>query len=123
MPMLPQPQTWSTGPVGTMPGPQQPQSRSEGRSPTLLSVSSLTLSHHSQDLPLGEGPLAEVPPLNVPHHVLPRSPLVPIMEHSTITGFSPNSASTLFWPLRDEPLPIYPVTSPAREAPSAFMQP
>src|SRR5882724_7278838 len=49
--------------------------------------------------------------------------LVPIMEHPTITGFSPTSVSTPYGPLGGEPLPVYPVTSPAREAPSAFMQP
>jgi len=88
-----------------------------------VSVSSLTLSHHSQDLPLGEGPLDEAPPFNVPHHVLPQSPLILIMEHLTITGFAPNSVSTPYGPLRDKPLPVYPVASPTREAPSAFMQP
>src|SRR5882724_5216803 len=74
-------------------GPQQPQSRREGRSLTLSLVSSITPSHHSQDLPLGSGPLDEAPPFNVPCHVLPCSPLVLIEEHSLITGFAPLSVS------------------------------
>src|SRR5882724_12527456 len=121
MPTVPQIQTHSTGPVETASGPPQPQSRQEGRSPTLSLVSSITPSHHSQDLPQEEGPLAEAPPFNVPHHV--QSPLVPIQEHSHITGFFPTSSLTPYGPLAGDPPPIYPITSPAREAPSVFMQP
>ena len=123
MAALPRPLTRSTGPVGTTPAPPRPQSRREGRSPTLSSVSSLTLSHHSQDLPFGGGPLAGTPPFNIPRHPLPRLPLVPITEHSMITGFAPISASTLYGTLEEATPPSYPVASPTRDAPSVFMQP
>src|SRR5882724_9717961 len=95
----------------------------KGRSLTLSLVSSITPSHHSQDLPQEASPLAEPPPFSVPSHVLLRSPLVPIWEHSHITGFAPTLPLTPYGPLASDPLPIYPITSPAREAPSAFMQP
>jgi len=115
--------THSTGPVETTLGPQCPQSRWERRSPTLSSMSSITPIHHSQDPPQEEGPLAEAPPFNVSHHVLPWSPLVLIQEHLHITGFSLTLSLTLYGPLGCDALSIYTVTSPAREAPSAFMQP
>ena len=83
----------------------------------------MTPSHHSQDSPFREGPLAGAPTFNIPQNVLTRSPLVLITEHLTITGFAPTSASTLYGPLGCEPPPVYPVASPTREAPSAFMQP
>src|SRR5882724_3428126 len=120
---LPPHRTRSTGPVGTMPAPPLSQSRREGRSPTLTSVSSVTLSHHTQDLPFGGGPLTDTPPFNVPRHVLPRSPLGPITEHSMVTGFAPVSASTPYGVLEEAAPPSYPVTSPTWDAPSAFMQP
>jgi len=119
---LPRPRTRSTGPVGTTPAPPRSQSRREGRSPTLTSVSSVTPSHHTHDLPFGGGPLTGTPPFNVPRHVLPRSPLGPITEHSMATGFAPVSASTPYGVLEEAAPPSYPVASPTREAPSAFMQ-
>ena len=82
MPALPQPCTCSTGPVGTTPGSQHPQSRHEGMSLDISSVSSMLSIHHSHDLCQAEGPLTEVTPFNVPQHILPRSPLAPIWEHS-----------------------------------------
>ena len=45
------------------------------------------------------------------------------MEHLTISGFAPTLASTPYGPLGDAPPPVYPVASPNRDAPSAFMQP
>ena len=40
-----------------------------------------------------------------------------------IIGFSPILASTPYGPLGDAPPPIYPATSPTRDAPSACMEP
>jgi len=40
-----------------------------------------------------------------------------------IIGFAPISVSTLYGPLGDAPLPVYPAASPTRDTPSAFMQP
>src|SRR5882724_13196382 len=104
-------------------GPQHPQSRCEGRSLNLSSVSSMTSSHHSQDIPQVEGPLAETSLFNVPHHVLQQSPLAPIREHSHTMGFAPPLSSTPYGPLAGDPLPGYPIASPARETPSAFIEP
>ena len=104
-------------------GPQHPQSRHEGRSLNLSSVSSMTLSHHSQDIPQAAGPLAETPLFNVPHHVLQQYPLAPIREHSHPTGFTPVSSLTPYQPLAGDPLPGYPIASPSRESPSVFMEP
>jgi len=67
---LPQMWTCSTGPVETTLGPQCPQSMQQGKSPYLPSASSMTLSHHTQDIPQVEGPLAETPLCNVPQLVL-----------------------------------------------------
>ena len=78
--------------------------------------------HHSPDLHQMEGPPTEATPFNVPRHVLPRSPLVPIGEPSQVTEFAPPSSSTPYAPLVREPPPRYP-TSPARGMPSTFMEP
>jgi len=83
----------------------------------------MTSSHHSQDIPQVENPLAETPLFNVPCYVLQQSPLAPIREHSHTMGFAPPSSSTPYGPLASDPLPGYPIASPSREAPSMFMEP
>src|SRR5882724_12974244 len=123
MPTIPRPCTHSTGPVGTTPGPPHPQSRRGGTSPNNPSMVNVSPIHHSPDLRQMEGPLTEVTPFNVPRHVLPRSPLEPIGEHSQVTGFAPPSSSTPYEPLMREPPPGYLITSPSRGAPSTFMEP
>ena len=70
IPTLPQPWTRSTGQVGTTPGPEHPQSRCERRSPHLSLVLSAALSHHIQDIPQLESPLAGTTFFNQPCHLL-----------------------------------------------------
>src|SRR5882724_7890303 len=123
MPAIPRPCTHSTGPVGTTPGPPRPQSRQGGTSPTTPSLVNVLPVHHSPDLLQMEGPLTEATPFNVPRHVLPQSPLVPIGEHSQTTRFTPPSLSTPYEPLAREPPPGYRIASPSRGAPSTFMEP
>src|SRR5882724_6445135 len=122
MPTIPRPRTRSTGLVGTTPGPPRPQSRRGGTSPTTPSLVNVSPVNHSPDLRQMEGPLTEATPFNVPRHVLPRSPLAPIGEHSQFTGFAPLSSSTPYEPLTREPPPRYPTSSPARGIPSTFME-
>jgi len=69
-----------------------------------------------------EGPLTEATPFNIPQHVLPRSPLAPIREHSQFTGFAPPLSSTPYEPLTRDPPPRYPTSSPARGMPNTFME-
>src|SRR5882724_10911809 len=123
MPAIPRPHMRSTGPVGTTPGPPHPQSQRGGTSPTTPSLVNVSPVHHSPGLRQMEGPPTEVTPFNDPRHVLPRSPLVPIEEHSQVTGFAPLSSSTPYEPLTREPPPRYPTSSPARGMPSTFMEP
>src|SRR5882724_13037576 len=123
MPAIPRPHTRSTGPVGTTLGPPRPQSRQGGTSPTTPSLVNVSPIHHSPDLFQMEGPLTEATPFNVPRHVLPWSPLVPIREHSKFTGFTLPSLSTPYEPLAREPPPRYLTSSPARRIPSTFMEP
>src|SRR5882724_8489734 len=92
-------------------------------SPNTPSVVNVSPVPHSPDLHQLESPLIEVTPFNVPQHVLPWSPLVPIGEHSQITRFALPLLSTPYKPLMREPLPEYPITSPSRGAPSTFMEP
>ena len=51
IPAVAQHQTHSTGPVGTTPGPEHPQSMHEKRSPHLSLASSMALDNNSQDTP------------------------------------------------------------------------
>src|SRR5882724_5309835 len=92
-------------------------------SPNTPSVVNIAPVHHSPDLHQMEGPLTKATPFNVPRHVLPRSPLAPIGEHSQFTGFSLLSSSTPYEPLAREPPPRYPTSSPARGMPNTFMEP
>src|SRR5882724_8180696 len=103
MPAVPRPRTHSTGPVGTTPGPPRPQSRRGGTSPTTPSLVNVSPVHHSPDLRQMEGPPTKATPFNVPQHVLPRSPLVLIGEHSQVTGFTLPSSLTPYKPLVREP--------------------
>src|SRR5882724_3508145 len=114
MPAVPRPRMCSTGPVGTTPGPPRPQSRRGGTSPTNPSLVNVSPIHHSPDLHQREGPLTEVTTFNILRHVLPRSPLVLIGEHSQVTGFALLSSPTPYEPLVSEPPPRYPTSSPAR---------
>src|SRR5882724_9313192 len=123
MPTVPRPCTRSTGPVGTTPGPPHPQSRRGGTSPNTPSLVNVSPIHHNPDLCQMEGPPTEATPFNIPRHVLPWSPLVPIGEHSQVTGFAPPSSSTPYEPLVREPSPRYLTSSPARGMPSTFMEP
>src|SRR5882724_3968001 len=118
MPTLPRPHTRSTGPVGTTLGPPHLQSRRGGTSLTTPSLVNILPVHHSRDLRQMEGPLTKATPFNVPRHILPRSPLALIREHSQFTGFALPSSSTHYEPLAREPLPRYPTSSPARWMPS-----
>src|SRR5882724_3603035 len=92
MPAIPRPHTCSTGPVGTTLGPPRLQYRQGGMSPTNPSLVNVSPIHHGPDLCQMKGPPTEVTPFNIPQHILPRSPLVLIGEHSQVTGFSPPSS-------------------------------
>src|SRR5882724_8937546 len=119
---LPRPRTHSTGPVGTTPGPPCLQSRRGEMSPNTPSLVNVLPVHHSPGLCQMAGPPTEVTPFNVPQHVLPRSPLAPIGEHSQITRFALPSSLTPYEPLTREPPPGYPIMSPSRGVPSTFME-
>jgi len=123
MPALPQLWAHSTGPVGTTPGPKHPQSRHERRSPHLSLVLSMASSHHSQEIPQLQSPLAGTPFFNLLCHVLQQFPLALIREHLHTTGFTPTSSSTPYGKLAGDPLSEYPLASPTREAPSVFITP
>src|SRR5882724_6475666 len=123
MPTVPRPHMCSTGPVGTTLGPPRLQSRRGGMSPTTPSLVNVSPIHHSPDLRQMEGPPTEATPFNVPRHVLPRSPLALIREHSQFTGFALPSSSTPYELLAREPPPRYPTSSPARGMPNTFMEP
>src|SRR5882724_11343298 len=123
MPIVPRPRTRSTGPVGTTQGPPRPQSLRGGTSPTTPSLVNVSPIQHSPGLHQMEGPPTEATPFNVPQHVLPQSPLAPIGEHTQIAGFTLLSSLTPYEPLTREPPPGYPIMSPARGAPSTFMEP
>src|SRR5882724_2828405 len=69
-----------------------------------------------------ESPLTKATPFNIPRHILPRSPLAPIGEHSHFTRFTPPSSLTPYKPLAREPPPRYLASSPARGIPSTFME-
>jgi len=56
-----------------------------------------------------------------PTHVLQRLPLALIREHFHTTGFALASESTPYGQLEGDPPLEYPLASPSREAPSAFM--
>src|SRR5882724_4427512 len=91
-------------------------------SPTNPSLVNVSPIHHSPDLCQMEGPPTEMTPFNIPQHVLPQSPLVPIGEHSQVTGFALPSSSTPYKPLVREPPPRYLTSSSARGMPSTFME-
>src|SRR5882724_12773255 len=123
MPTIPRPRMRSTSPVGTTPGPPRPQSWRGGTSPATPSLVNISPVHHSPGLRQMEGPPTEVTPFNIPQHVLPRSHLALIGEHSQFTGFAPPSLLTPYKSLMREPPPGYLTASPSRRAPSTFMEP
>src|SRR5882724_8689552 len=123
MPALPRPRTCSTGPVGTTPGPPCPQSRQGGMSPNTPSMVNVLPVHNGPDLRQLECPPIKATPFNTPQHILPRSPLAPIGEHSQTTGFSLPSSLTPYEPLAREPPPGHLTTSPSRGMPSTFIEP